>query len=143
LSVLAVGLRPGAGRSTLPRMSDDALFGLLGVLVGALISGGFTAWFDRQRRKRQLLVAVARCRDRLEKIEALRKATASTDAEFQFLGSDLESYLAAMAAAPRARFLEHFALYERVRQVLLDHTIEPLGPMIEDLAKFLPKAPST
>jgi hypothetical protein len=108
---------------------EDALIGLLGVIAGALLTGAFGWWTDRQRRRREVVVAAARCLDRLEKIRLLAAPDAAAG-EIALLGGDMDVYLAAVGAAPGRAFATHYALYERLRPILIKQDVSGLPDVI-------------
>jgi hypothetical protein len=97
----------------------DALIGLLGVVAGGLLTGGLAWVAERERRKREVVVAAARCLDRLEKLDLL-EANDDPRPEIALLGENMDAYLTAMAAAPgKATFKLHYDLYQHLRPMLI------------------------
>jgi hypothetical protein len=115
---------------------SEALIGLVGVLAGTLATGGVAWWADRERRKRAVYVGVMRCLDRLEKIRLQRDAGTPTDGELDRLGTDMDAYLEAIAAAPGGcRFKLHAGIYDGLRPILIQKQLELLDTRIAALRK--------
>jgi hypothetical protein len=110
----------------------SAVSGLAGVLVGSYA----TTRRDRQARddaaRRELRVAALRCLARARKLEGAEGE--SLDAEYRYLGTDLDDYVAAIAGAPdRHERRTHWLIYEQTRPILMRHELDELEAVIGSL----------
>jgi hypothetical protein len=132
----------------------------MGVVYGALVGAFVTAllaWLKGYidyitERQRILRAAALSCLDRLEKIQHVYELIpADTQGEWEkelpdddprkqtlrdelnYLGSNLDHYLSSIAAARRNDRNRHFQLYRQMRPILIEHDVQRVPAVVQDL----------
>jgi hypothetical protein len=117
----------------------EAWLGLIGAIAGVIVGWGLTQAtgiiVGRRKAARDLKAVAFVCLDRLRKIRDA-KADDIRKNEIYLLGGDLDRYLYCIAANPKM-WERHEGIYNRMKQILLQHELNNLEDIIDELDSLL------
>jgi hypothetical protein len=121
----------------------EAWQGLIGALTGVIVSWFLTVTtqtvMGRREADSKLNKAAFVCFERLLKIQYAnnRSDTAQRDSEIYYLGKDMDAYRDCIAASSKRKRSTHWAIYQRMIPILLEHDMRQLNSLVADLEDFL------